>query len=89
MPSTQLDNSFPDFCRYSTARGGGGTVEWSDFWREKNWTCVMLCQIVLGPQSKNFTFYFCFLTWSRASDNFSFDHVKYNFDYFGGRAKNV
>ena len=38
--------------------------------REKNWTHVMLGQIVEGPQFQNFTLKCCFLTWRRASENF-------------------
>ena len=35
-------------------------VRWSDFW-EKNWTLLMLGQILLWPHFQNFTFQYCFL----------------------------
>ena len=44
-------------------------VGWSDFSR-KNWTHVMLCQIVVGPQFQNFTLKCWFLVWRRALENF-------------------
>ena len=37
--------------------------------REKNWTHVMLCQIVMGPQFQNFTLKCCFLAQRRASEH--------------------
>ena len=43
-------------------------IGWSDFWKQ-NWTHVMLCQIVIGPQFQSFTLKCCFLTSCRASEN--------------------
>ena len=35
---------------------------------QKNWTLVILCQIVKGPRFQNDTFKCCFLTWRRTSE---------------------
>ena len=43
-------------------------VEW--YLRKQNWTHIMLCQIVTGPQFQNFTLKCCFLAWRRTSENF-------------------
>ena len=43
------------------SRTGG---EW--FLKKKNWTYVIMCQIVRGPQFQNFTLKCCFLTWCKA-----------------------
>ena len=42
-------------------------VEW--YLRKQNWTHIMLCQIVTGPQFQNFTLKCCFLIWRRAAEN--------------------